>query len=146
MTVDGDEDQNVAVVAALELTRAEYNGEVDGLTIGPDPTNCGWNQIEVGAKSLGWGEMARTQVVVTWSNGDYAESEFDFDTNHDWAIDNNRCDWFADRDVEWIANHEFGHALGMGHHSTGTTVMSEGCDNDWQNVDSQTENALEARY
>ncbi len=146
MTVGGEKDQNVAVEAAVELARAEYNREVNGLTIASEDTGCGWNAIEVGAKGLDWWVMAKTLVVVTWFNGDCAETEVDFATGYDWEINSNICDWTGDKDVEWIANHEIGHALGMGHHSNGDTVMSGGCNNDWQNVDSETENALEQRY
>ncbi len=146
MTVDGSTNNASDVENAVELTRAEYNSEIDGLTIAADDGSCGYNSIEVGAKSLTWPILAQTTPSVNWSNGDYADREVDFSTNINWEINSNACDWLHDKDVEWLANHEFGHALSIDHHSGSGTVMDSGCHSDYASVDSESENALEARY
>lgn len=134
------------VETAVELTRAEYNEEVDGLTIGAEPENCGFNNIEVGSQGLTWPALAQTLTPVHWVNGDYAQAEFDFSTNINWEIESNACDWFNDKDVEWLANHEFGHALSLGEHSGSDSTMYGACTSYWETVDSDTKAALENRY
>lgn len=146
MTVNGSTNMAADVEDAVELTRAEYNSKIDGLTIAADDGNCGYNSIEVGAKSLAWGVMAQTFPSVNWYTGDYADREIDFATGYDWATNSDACDWLNDKDVEWLANHEFGHALSIDHHSGSGTVMDSGCHSDYASVDSESEDALEARY
>lgn len=151
MDVDGSTGNGDDVETAVELTRAEYNSEVNGLTIAADDSSCSYNRIEVGAKDLSWNVLGQTALTAYWccgNFGQYAEMEFDFnDTDYDWAINNNACGWFDDKDVEWIANHEFGHTLSLAEH-TGTdhSVMKGTCTSQWSGVQSVDESALEARY
>ena len=146
MTVDGSTGNGDDVETAVELSRAEYNSEINGLTIGPEDASCGWNSIEIGAKSLGWNIMAQEITSVKWSNQDYAESEVDFATGFDWGIGTNNCGIFDDKDPEWLANHEIGHSLSLGHHFGSGSVMNGSCDSAWASVDSDSESALEDRY
>lgn len=146
MTVDGSTGNGDDVETAVELTRAEYNSEINGLTIDPEDSSCGWNSIEVGAKSLDWFVMAQEITSVKWSNQDYAESEVDFATGYNWGIGTNNCGIWDDKDPEWLANHEIGHSLSLAHHSGGGSVMTGSCDSAWASVDADSESALEDRY
>lgn len=150
MTVDGSTGNGADVETAVELTRAEYNSEINGLTIAAEDSTCSYNYIEVGAKDIGLFANGVAQTVAyhpTPNLYDYAEVEVDFnDTWVDYEIGSDACDIWNDKDPEWIANHEFGHALSLGHHSGSGTVMDAGCHNDYASVDSESENALESRY
>ena len=146
LTVDGSTGNGDDVETAVELSRAEYNTEITGLTIAPEDSNCGFNDIEVGAKGLGFLIMAQTATSVKWSNQDYAETEIDFATGYNWEIDSNECDWFHDKDIEYLANHEIGHALSLADHYGSGSVMNGSCDSAWASVDNDSETALEDRY
>ena len=149
MTVNGITGKGAAVKSEVEDTRAEYNSEIDGLTIAAEDSNCSYNRIVVGAKVLAFGRIAQDQTTASWPSpniNQYAESSVDFNTDTHWGVESNACDWFHDKDIEWLANHEFGHALSLKHHSGSGTVMNNGCHSDYASVDSESENALEARY
>ena len=130
--------------------RSAINSAVSGLTIAAEDNSCGYNYIEVGAKSLNWGVMAQAQTVAYYPTPNlyqYAESELDFATGYEWEVESNDCGIWNDKDIEWLANHELGHALSLGHH-TGSdhSMMKNGCTSKYQAVQSVDDAALEVRY
>jgi len=146
----GTHNNGTDFVTATELSRAEYNSEIDGLTIAAEDSSCGYNKIEIGALSVPGSYIAQTVLVAYWccgNYGEYAEMEFDFDDDTNWEYNSNECDIWNDKDPEYIANHELGHALSLGHH-TGTdhSVMKADCTQKWSAVQSVDETALETRY
>lgn len=152
MTVNGSTNNEDLVETAVEATRAHYNSKIDGLTIDGEYASCSFNRIEVGAKDLGWGINAMAQRTAYYPNpnyGQYAEMEIDFNTGKNWQINNLNCGAFDDLDPRWLANHEFGHALSLGHHSSvilNHSVMSYACTDNYDAIQPDDEAALEARY
>lgn len=150
LTVNGTTNQGSAVIAAIELTRAEYNSKIDGLTIGAVDSTCSYNNIKVGAKSLSFGVAAQTQLSAYYCcgyNNEYAGNFVDFNTDFNWKTNNDECGLFVDNDIELIANHEFGHALGLGHHyGPNHSVMGEYCTSVFAEVQPADKAALEILY
>lgn len=152
MTVDGSEDNGDSVETAVEATRSHYNTKIDGLTIAGEETSCSFNRIEVGAKNLGGYTLAQTQLTAYYPNPNYkqyAEMEIDFNTSYDWEINSLHCSIWDDKDVRWLANHEFGHALSLAHHTSWIldhSMMYGFCTDKWDAIQSVDEAALEARY
>jgi len=150
MTVNGTTNQGSAVIAAVELTRAEYNSKIDGLTIGAVDSTCSYNNIKVGARSLDFGIAAQAQLSAYYccgNNHEYAGHFVDFNTDIGWKTNNDECGFFDNKDIEWIANHEFGHALGLDHHSGGFhSVMGELCSSAFAEVQPADKAALESLY
>lgn len=137
-------------VAEVEDTRSHFNSQISGLTIAAEDASCSYNRIEVGAKSLSWGVMAQAVLTAYWPTPNlyqYAEQEVDFATGYNWEVESNACDIWNDKDIEWLANHEFGHALSLGHHSgTDHSMMKDSCTSKYSAIQSVDDSALEARY
>jgi hypothetical protein len=147
LTVDGNTGQGTSVMNEVKVARDTINTAVTGLTIRDVGSSCDQSFVEVGAKSLGWFVMAQTQTTVVGSNNEYLEAEFDFATGYNWGIETDVCDWTDDKDPEWIANNELGHALSLAHHSgTDHSMMGGSCSGQWETIRSVDDSALETRY
>lgn len=150
LTVNGSTGNGTAFVTATELSRVEWNSEINNLTIAAEDTSCDYNKIVIGAMEVPGSYIAQTQLVAYWccsSYGQYAQQNFDFDLDTNWEIESNDCSVSNDKDPEYIANHEFGHALSLGHHSgSDHSVMKSSCSQKWSAVQQVDEDALELRY
>lgn len=150
LRVNGNTGNGDLVEAAVEATRIHFNSKIDGLTIDGEDNRCSFNRIEVGAKNLGWNVYAQTQLTAYYPNPNYknyAEMEIDFNTSHNWEIDSLKCGFWDNKDPRLLANHEFGHALSLGHHAGyDHSMMNPGCTSKLDKIQSVDEAALEARY
>lgn len=150
LIVDGSTGNGQDVKNEVEDTRAHYNSVISGLTIAAEDNSCSYNRIEIGAKNLPFGVMAQDALTAYYIHPNFkqhAEHEIDFDTTHNWKVESNACDWFHDKDIEWLANHEFGHALSLNHHSgSDHSVMKSTCTSKYSAIQTADDSALEARY
>jgi hypothetical protein len=74
-----------------------------------------------GSNTVGWGSQSGSTLAVTctWHNGGNAvEFDMEFDPDWDWTTGSP-----MEVDLQSVATHEFGHALGLGHSNDDDAVM-----------------------
>ena len=78
--------------------------------------------------------MGKTSVLYTAPGHEYKMMYFSSNP-HANMIDGGFCRWYQGANIEYVANHEFGHFAGldMTHHSPGTghTLNEASCEPDW---------------
>ena len=150
LKVDGNKNQGASVKAEVEDAKNIINSAVSGLTIRNQGTTCDQNFIEIGAQHLGFFVLAEARTTVHGSNNEYLESTIDFARGYNWGIDSDKtCSiWLWDeRDPQWLATHELGHALSLGGHGgSDHSMMKEYCTSKWSTIQTVDDSALEVRY
>ncbi len=124
------------------------NGAVPGLNMGNDGTSCVYPYIVVGATDLPRSIIGETTNGVRYDDMAYKSSTFNFDTGYHYQVESNACNWNNDKDIEWIANHELGHALSLNEHISiwDHSMMKDTCSTHYAYPTNKDISALKARY
>lgn len=129
--------------------RENLNRAVSALNMGNDGTDCNTApNIIVGARDLPIGVMGEVSNNVRYNDKSYKFSTFDFDTGYNYQVESNACDWGHDKDLEWISNHELGHALSLDHHISlwDHSMMKDTCSSKYSSPTTRDIAALKVRY
>jgi len=70
-----------------------------------------------------------------------------FNNMQHWSTSNS-CDFANGYNLEWVANHELGHTVGLGHQNNSgeNSVMVPNCATSWSDVQSHDEAVLDSLY
>jgi len=147
--IDGSTGNQSTVEAELEDSRAEYNSELGDINIDSDTCPSSYPYIKHESESLGsWGYTAQTQNYIYSGTDEYAYSIIEYTTSRGFGSETNVCA-NNNKDIEWVANHELGHAMGLNHHNHlfyDHSVMESACVSTWSAIQSVDGTALDLNY
>ena len=140
------------ITAELDDSRATYNAEMNGITINAHNGSCSTNVIINGAYDMGWWSTILAQNTATWVHPLPAVNSLDvqfidFNNAKPFAIESNSCSWTG-FDIEWVMNHELGHAVGLKHHdhNPAESIMDPTCDAKWEALQTVDKTAIDIKY
>ena len=128
----------------IGIAVSTYNAYMDSVTLNNNDT-CSGNRIEFGAQDLAMTYLASEFTI--FSGNTITRSDVDYNTDFTFHGDSNQC--IPNYDVEWVANHELGHSVGLAHtthHSPPSSVMTPNCDGVWSTIQSSDATALDTHY
>lgn len=138
-----------AIKLELDDAVSEYNTGMGTRTILAHTGTCPQGSIHVGTDNLGsWGSIASTTLSENPSDATKAIYAYtDFNTQQGFGDDSNTCN-SGDIDIEWIMNHELGHAVGLNHHwhLYASSTMHNYCTDKYNALQSVDTTALGIRY
>lgn len=146
ISIGGTWNHATEIKKELDDARAEWNNQVSTFALWKD-SSCISSDQWVGSANLGlFGDLAVTYIST--SGGNLVDTDTDFNTQKQFEIESNTCNWW-DWDIEWVANHEFGHWVSFDH-STATSnthsVMKGNCVTGWADVQSADASQLDDLY
>ena len=114
-----------------------------------DSGTCPQQSINVGKADHGWWGTIAATTLYAYSNDDTRAfyADIDFNSQQGFGDDSNTCN-SGDIDIEWIMNHELGHAVGLNHHwhFTPDSTMHNYCDGEYDTLQSVDQTALDIKY
>ena len=128
MKYEGSTSQGSTVAGQIQLGEDEMDDNTD-LNISHD-TSCGTYESEVSSfYDSDTSKAAKTDLAVSTTLGnEYKDMEFNNNSGIDWQEDQSCL--ASQPNLDWIANHEFGHFAGMEHHGnvfSTHTMMKASC-------------------
>lgn len=147
VTLDGSEDEHSAIRGEVNEAVGRYQGAMDGQDIRYVDNNCTSHYIMVGSDAMGsWSYTATTTSY--YSESQFSKAVIKFNTDKMFGDDTNTCS-SSIKDIEWVAMHEIGHAVGLKHHwhvFYSHSVMNPFCDTTWATISSVDDTALNINY
>lgn len=148
----GSTGNGTGVIDVMELTRDMMNDEVNGVTFNEQGIfSCLATtvHIDVQSQDLASNVLGTEHSIQDfWDSEKVIQSEIRLNTDHDWSDNSNSCST-SDLDVQWIMNHEFGHSIGLKHHthpSSPNSMMDETCVDKYEEFQSVDETAVDIHY
>jgi hypothetical protein len=150
LTFDSSTGNGADVETVIELSRSMFNAEMNGITItGDNWLNCFGLHFDIGSEDLTNTSWAATEftIVDAFDPARITQSEIRFNTDHDWETDSNSCS-SSSLDLEWIANHEMGHGIGLKHHdhTPPESMMHWQCVSTQSTLQTVDDTAINIRY
>ncbi len=147
---EGDTSNNSAAIEGeLDQSVSIYNTHMDDADLLADSGTCPQQSINVGKADLGWWGTIAATTLYAYSNDDTRAlyADIDFSSQQGFGDDSNTCN-SGDIDIEWIMNHELGHAVGLNHHwhFTPDSTMHNYCDGEYDTLQSVDQTALDIKY
>jgi len=144
--VDGEEVESEETDVNLDTkAKLHYNAYMNGVDLNNNDT-CSGDRIELGAQDLA--EATYLAQLTDWDETSNILSQADIDFNTDFTFygDTNQC--YPYYDIEWVANHEIGHAVGLDHNEGwfANSVMVPNCAGSWSTIQSDDSDALDTHY
>jgi hypothetical protein len=133
------------IKARIANAVSTYNAYMNGVDLNNNDT-CSGDRIELGAQDLA--EATYLAQLTDWDETSNILSQADIDFNTDFTFygDTNQC--YPYYDIEWVANHEIGHAVGLDHNEGwfANSVMVPNCAGSWSTIQSDDSDALDTHY
>ena len=138
------------VESELNDARITYNADLGNINIDPDDGTCpSTAYVSLESESLGaWGYTALTTVYYISSQDKITRAIVEFSTDRGFGDESSSCS-NSNKDIEWTANHELGHVVGLKHHNHffyDHSVMESACVSTWSDIQSVDATALDINY
>lgn len=147
ITLDGSQGEHSAIRGEVNQAVGRYQAAMDDQDIRYADNNCTSRYIIVGSDAMGsWGYTATTSSY--YSGSQFSKAIIEFNTDKTFGDDTNTCT-SSIKDIEWVAMHEIGHAVGLKHHwhmFYSHSVMDPFCNTTWATISSVDDTALNIHY
>lgn len=147
LTYEGSTNNGNTVAAQIQLGEDEMDDNTDfNLTHGTDCDT--YDSVVASFYDSDTSKAAKTDLVVNTTLGnEYKYMDYNNNSSIDWQEDQT-CSSSAPN-LDWIANHEFGHFAGMVHHDnvfSTHTMMKQSCSSSWSQIRSGDETQVNGWY
>jgi len=135
MKYEGGTNKGTTVAAQIQLGEDEMDDNTDfNLT---HDTSCGSFESQVSSFfDSDSSKAAKTDLVVNTSSGnEWKDMEFNNNSSINWQEDQSCLS--SEPNLDWVANHEYGHFAGMDHHEnvfSTHTMMKPSCSSSWSQI------------
>ena len=132
LTLDGSTSAGTSIETEVDKARTLMNGAQSSITISSDSSsNCTTAyRVDVISHDFDRTDLLASESAVQVSYDPSAKltSTIKFNSDITWKVGGTGCS-ITLVNIEWVANHEFGHTMGLEHHThdTATSMMDEFC-------------------
>lgn len=132
---EGDTNKGTIAASQIQLAEDELDDNTD-FNITHD-TSCGTYESRISSfYTMKLAKIAKADLVVNTTRGhEYKNMEFNRNSSIDWQED--QACLSSRPNLNWIANHEFGHFAGMDHHDNvfrTHTMMKPNCSTSYSQI------------